>query len=86
MSKSSLRYQTNVAKALSKLDFRIYALKKYDLSSIINEDNKNYILNERIFIKKLNHENVVKLYYDFNENGSLYLIIDIYMEVIYINL
>ena len=68
-----------VAKVQSKLDFRIYALKKYDLSNINNEDDKKYILNERIFMKKLNHENVVKLYYDFNESGSLYLIME-YMD------
>ena len=65
-----------VAKVQSKLDFRIYALKKYNLSSLNNDDDKKYILNEKIFMKKLNHENVVKLYYDFEENGDLYLVME----------
>ena len=60
-----------VAKVQSKLNFGIYALKKYILSSV-SDDEKKYILNERIFMKKLDHENVVKLYCDFQEKDNLF--------------
>ena len=67
-----------VAKVQSKLNFGIYALKKYILSSV-SDDEKKYILNERIFMKKLDHENVVKLYCDFQEKDNLYLVME-YMD------
>ena len=68
-----------VAKVKSKLNLKIYALKKYDSAYLKDEEQKKYILNERIFMKQFDHKNVLKLYNDFYENGDLYLIME-YMD------
>ena len=68
-----------VAKVKSKLNLKIYALKKYDSSYLKDEDQKKYILNERIFMKQFDHKNVLKLYNDFYDNEDLYLIME-YMD------
>ena len=68
-----------VAKVKSKLNLKIYALKKYTISEM-PKDQLKYALNESIFMKKLNHENVVKLYNDFKDNeGNIYMIME-YMD------
>ena len=68
-----------VAKVKSKLNLKIYALKKYDSKYLKNPQSKKYVLNESVFMKELKHENVVRLYNDFYENEDLYLIME-YMD------
>ena len=68
------------AKVRSKLNLRIYALKKYKSEFFLNNDDiNNCILKQIIFMKKLDHENVVKLYNYFYEEGDLYMVME-YME------
>ena len=66
-----------IARVKSKKNNKIYAMKKYDLSK--NEEEKQLFLNEEIFLKKLNHENICKYYLSFIENNCLYLIME-YMD------
>ena len=66
-----------VAKVKSKKNHKIYAMKKYDLSK--NEEEKQLFFNEEIFLKKLNHENICKYYLSFIENNCLFLIME-YMD------
>ena len=66
-----------VAKVKSKKNNKIYAMKKYNLS--INEEQKQLFLNEKIFLKKLNHENICKYYLSFIESNCLYFIME-YMD------
>ena len=69
-----------VAKVKSKLNLKIYALKKYEKKYLDDPDTKKYVLNETVFMKQLNHENVVKLYNDFQDkNNDLYMIME-YMD------
>ena len=68
-----------VAKVKSKKNLKIYAMKKNDLSMIDDDDIKKYYENEGIFMKKLDHPNICKLYTSFKENNSVYLIME-YMD------
>ena len=68
-----------VAKVKSKKNLKIYAMKKNDLSMIDDDDIKKYYENEGIFMKKLNHPNICKLYTTFKENNVVYLIME-YMD------
>ena len=65
-----------VAKVKSKINLRIYAMKKTDLSLISNPKELKYYINESLFMKKLDHPNVCKCYSSFQENNFLYMIID----------
>ena len=68
-----------VAKVKSKLNLKIYALKKYDSLYLKDEEQKKYVLNERIFMKQFDHKNVLKLYNDFYDHEDLYLVME-YMD------
>ena len=68
-----------VAKVKSKLNLKIYALKKYEAGSLNNPNSKKYFINESIFMKQLDHENVIKFYKEFKENNDIYLIME-YMD------
>ena len=61
-----------VAKVKSKLNLRIYALKKYNSEYLNKPDALKYVVNESIFMKQLNNENVVKLYNNFKDKSGLY--------------
>ena len=65
-----------VAKVKSKKNFKIYAMKKYDLSLIDDDDYKKYYENENIFMQNLNHPNVCKLYNTFGDDNNLYMIME----------
>ena len=68
-----------VAKVKSKLNLRIYALKKYDSEYLTKPEAKKYVINESIFMKQLNNENVVRLYNNFKDKDDLYLVME-YMD------
>ena len=68
-----------VAKVKSKLNLKIYALKKYQSGFHKNQKYKKYVTNEGIFMKQLNHENVIKLYKEFSKINDFYLIME-YMD------
>ena len=68
-----------VAKVKSKLNLKIYALKKYESSHMKNEDMLKYCVNESIFMQNLNHPNVLKLHKVFYQNEDLYMIME-YMD------
>ena len=65
-----------VAKVKSKKNFKIYAIKKYDLSLIDDDDYKKYYENENIFMQNLDHPNVCKLYNTFRDDNNLYMIME----------
>ena len=68
-----------VAKVKSKLNLRIYALKKYNSEYLNKPDALKYVVNESIFMKQLNNENVVKLYNNFKDKSGLYMVME-YMD------
>jgi serine/threonine protein kinase len=76
LGKSSLGF---VAKVKSKKNLKIYAMKKNDLSLIQDENLRKYYENEYIFMKKLEHPNICKLYNTFKERDIIYTIIE-YMD------
>ena len=65
-----------VAKVKSKKNLKIYAMKKYDLSLIDNPEQVKYYKNEAIFMKNLEHPNIIKLYTNFIEDDIIYMIME----------
>ena len=55
-----------------------YALKEMNKSKIYIKKSVNSILNERKFFSKLHNKFLVNLYYAFQTNNSLYLLLDYY--------
>ena len=72
LGKGSFGY---VVKVRSKKDLKIYAMKKVDLSKV-DESKKKYYENESIFLKKLIHPNICRLYSTFKENNNIYMIME----------
>ena len=66
-----------VLKVKSKTDFGIYAMKKVDMS-IIEENGleSKYYENEILFLKNLDHPNIIKCYGVFKEGQYLYFIME----------
>ena len=64
-----------VAKVRSKKNLKIYAMKKVDLSKVV-EDEKKYYENESIFLEKLDHPNICKLFSSFREGTNNYMILE----------
>ena len=69
---------SKVLKVKSKADFGIYAMKKVDMANIIQKEklSPKYFENEVLFLKKLNHPNIIKCYNIFQENQYLYFIME----------
>ena len=68
-----------VYKVLSKLNNKVYAMKKLNLSELLKRKGKKAYqlsINETKFLSKLNHPNIVKYYNDFVEGDYLYIIIE----------
>ena len=57
---------------------KFYALKEMNKSKIFIKKSCNSILNERKFLSKLHSKFLVNLYYAFQTNDSLYLLLDYY--------
>ena len=68
----------SVVKVKSKKNLRIYAMKKYDLSTI-EKDYLKYYENESLFMAKLDHPNICKIYNTFKEGNIIYMIME-YMD------
>ena len=68
----------NVLKVKSKTNFGIYAMKKVDMSYIENVEklSSKYYDNEILFLKTLNHPNIIKCYNVFKEDQYLYFIME----------
>ena len=69
---------SQVLKVKSKNDFGIYALKKVDMAYIIQDQelSQKYFENEVLFLKKLNHPNIIKCYNIFQVNQYLYFLME----------
>jgi len=59
-------------------------MKKVDLSKV-DEDKKKYYEYETIFLKKLNHPNICRLFCSFRENTNIYMIMEYMVMEIYIH-
>ena len=55
---------------------KLYATKKIPLTHLKNKEFEKYINNEIKIMKKLDHENVIKLYDFYQTSNNLYLIMD----------
>ena len=64
-----------IAKVKSKINHRIYALKKNDLEKL-DIKKKNRIKNEIIFLRRLKHKNICQYITSFNQD--FYIVMDFY--------
>ena len=65
-----------VFKVRSKLDNKIYAMKKIDVEKVGKEKgelSKIYCYREAIFLPKLSHPHIIKFYHSFEESNFLYI-------------
>ena len=53
-----------------------YALKEMSKRKILDKKSEKSIHNEMLILKKLNHPFIVNMYYAFQDNDNLYLVID----------
>ncbi|KAG0163714.1 3-phosphoinositide dependent protein kinase-1 [Apophysomyces sp. BC1034] len=53
-----------------------YAIKKLDKAHIVKNDKVKYVMIERDALSKMNHPAIVKLYWTFKDNRSLYFVLD----------
>ena len=69
---------SQVLKVKSKINYGIYALKKVDMAYIIQDQDlsQKYFENEVLFLKKLNHPNIIKCYNIFQVNQYLYFLME----------
>ena len=69
---------SQVLKVKSKKDGGIYALKKVDMSYILEDQelSQKYFENEVLFLKKLNHPNIIKCYNIFQVEQYLYFLME----------
>ncbi|KAJ8661295.1 hypothetical protein O0I10_003045 [Lichtheimia ornata] len=54
-----------------------YAIKKLDKAHIVKNDKVKYVMIERDALSKMNHPGIVRLYWTFKDNRSLYYVIDL---------
>ncbi|CAO3600374.1 unnamed protein product [Absidia cylindrospora] len=54
-----------------------YAIKKLDKAHIVKNDKVKYVMIERDALSRMNHPGIVKLYWTFRDNRSLYYVIDL---------
>ena len=65
-----------IAKVKSRLNHKIYAMKKIDLSRIKDEKVIKLMKNETNILSELNNPLIVKYYKAFNENGALFILME----------
>ena len=65
-----------VAKAKSRLNHKIYAIKKIDFSSLKNEKSMELSENEIITLKNLDYPLITKYYKSIKEENCLYIIME----------
>ncbi|KAI9306561.1 kinase-like domain-containing protein [Cunninghamella echinulata] len=54
-----------------------YAVKKLDKAHIVKNDKVKYVMIERDALSRMNHPGIVKLYWTFRDNRSLYYVLDL---------
>ena len=65
-----------IAKVKSRLNHKIYAMKKIDLSKIKEQKVINLMMNETKILSDLNNPLIVKYYKTFNEDGALFILME----------
>ena len=67
-----------VFKVRSKINNKIYAMKRLNIKAIREDNEKAYQLtiNETSFLEGLNHPHIIKYYKNFTEGDILYIIIE----------
>ncbi|KAG2222376.1 hypothetical protein INT45_006898 [Circinella minor] len=56
---------------------KYYAVKKLDKAHIVKNDKVKYVMIERDALSKMNHPGIVRLYWTFKDNRSLYYVLDL---------
>ncbi len=69
---------SSVLKVKSKINSKIYAMKKVDMNKILNVQqlDQKYFDNEVQILQRLSHPNIIKCYRIFKENQYLYFIME----------
>ena len=65
-----------IAKVKSRLNHKIYAMKKIDISKIKEEKVTKLMMNETKILSELNNPLIVKYYKTFNEDGALFILME----------
>ena len=65
-----------IAKVKSRLNHKIYAMKKIDLSKIKEQKVINLMMNETKILSELDNPMIVKYYKTFNEDGALFILME----------
>ena len=65
-----------VSKVCFKKNNKIYALKKVEISKMIDDKAKKLSINEIKLLPNFSHPHIIKYHYSFKENGNLYIILD----------
>ncbi|KAI8331405.1 kinase-like domain-containing protein [Chlamydoabsidia padenii] len=68
---------STVLVARDKKTGKQYAIKKLDKAHIVKNDKVKYVMIERDALGRMNHPGIVKLYWTFRDNKSLYYVIDL---------
>ncbi|CEI87079.1 Putative AGC/PDK1 protein kinase [Rhizopus microsporus] len=56
---------------------KLYAIKRLDKAHIVKNNKVKYVMIERDALSKMNHPGIVKLYWTFKDNQSLYFVLDL---------
>ncbi|KAI8881322.1 kinase-like protein [Backusella circina FSU 941] len=56
---------------------KYYAIKRLDKAHIVKNNKVKYVMIERDALSKMNHPGIVKLYWTFKDNRSLYFVLDL---------
>ena len=69
---------SRVLKVKSKMNSRVYAMKKVDMNKILFEQklDPKYYENEILILQRINHPNIIKCFKIFFENQFLYFIME----------
>ena len=72
-----------VFKVVSKLNNKVYAMKRLDLENIkkMGKDALRLAKNETEFLQRLNHPHIIKYYKSFQEGNFLFIIIEYAIEM-----
>ena len=65
-----------VFKVLSKLNNKIYAMKKINLKKLMSQKEYQLVLNESEFLTALSHPHIIKYYKCFEEGDNLCIIVE----------
>ncbi|KAI8371756.1 kinase-like domain-containing protein [Radiomyces spectabilis] len=68
---------STVLLARDKKTDKQYAIKKLDKAHIVKNDKVKYVMIERDALSRMNHPGIVKLYWTFKDNRSLYYVLDL---------